>query len=104
MGTQDLKVTSCVDITKQHYQDMAKSLSELECCCLWPSSGIFRGTRLECYNVTTVPSNVYIIGNNPTDVEKEYFQKLTDALKGGTPEEIAEAVAEAARRSGVARL
>ena len=40
----------------------------------------------------SMKNDVYIIGNNPTDVEKEYFQKLTDALKGGTPEEIAEAV------------
>ncbi len=40
----------------------------------------------------TMKNDVYIIGNNPTDTEKEYFQKLTDALKGGVPEEIAEAV------------
>ena len=40
----------------------------------------------------SMKNDVYIIGNNPTDIEKEYFQKLTDALKGGTPEEIAEAV------------
>lgn len=40
----------------------------------------------------SMKNDVYIIGNNPTDVEKEYFQKLTDALKGGKPEEIAEAV------------
>ncbi|MBQ8068520.1 MAG: hypothetical protein IJ201_09270 [Solobacterium sp.] len=40
----------------------------------------------------SMKNDVYIIGNNPTDTEKEYFQKLTDALKGGTPEEIAEAV------------
>lgn len=40
----------------------------------------------------SMKNDVYIIGNNPTDVEKEYFQKLTDALKGGVPEEIAEAV------------
>ena len=40
----------------------------------------------------TMKNDTYIIGNNPTDTEMEYFQKLTDALKGGTPEEIAEAV------------
>jgi len=40
----------------------------------------------------SMKNDVYIIGNNPTDVEKEYFQKLTDALKGQSPEEIAEAV------------
>ena len=40
----------------------------------------------------SMKNEVYIIGNNPTDIEKEYFQKLTDALKGGNPEEIAEAV------------
>ena len=40
----------------------------------------------------SMKNDVYIIGNNPTDTEKEYFQKLTDALGGGSPEEIAEAV------------
>ena len=40
----------------------------------------------------SMKNDVYIIGNNPTDIEKEYFQKLTDSLKGGNPEEIAEAV------------
>ena len=40
----------------------------------------------------SMKNEVYIIGNNPTDIEKEYFQKLTDALKGGDPKEIAEAV------------
>ena len=40
----------------------------------------------------SMKNDVYIIGNNPTDIEKEYFQKLTDALTGGNPEEIAEAV------------
>ena len=40
----------------------------------------------------SMKNDVYIIGNNPTDIEKEYFQKLTDALNGGTPEDIAEAV------------
>ena len=27
----------------------------------------------------SMKNDVYIIGNNPTDIEKEYFQKLTDA-------------------------
>ena len=40
----------------------------------------------------SMKNDLYRIGNNPTDVEKEYFQKLTDALKNGTDEEIAEAV------------
>ena len=40
----------------------------------------------------SMKNDLYRIGNNPTDVEKEYFQKLTDAIKGGNSEEIAEAV------------
>ncbi len=39
-------------------------------------------------------NDLYQIGNNPTDFEKECFQKLTDALKSGTKEEQAEAVVE----------
>jgi hypothetical protein len=34
----------------------------------------------------------YEIGNNPTEISKEYFQKLTDAVKEGTAEQKAEAV------------
>ena len=40
----------------------------------------------------SMKNDMYRIGNNPTDVEKEYFQKLTDAIKGGNSAEIAEAV------------
>ncbi len=40
----------------------------------------------------SMKNDMYRIGNNPTDVEKEYFQKLTDAIKGGNSTEIAEAV------------
>lgn len=48
-------------------------------------------------NTTTsrdMKNDLYQIGNNPTDFEKECFQKLTDALKSGTKEEQAEAVVE----------
>lgn len=40
----------------------------------------------------SMKNDLYRIGNNPTEVEKEYFQKLTDTLKSGTKEEQAEAV------------
>lgn len=40
----------------------------------------------------SMKNDLYRIGNNPTAVEKEYFQKLTDSIKGGVPEEMAEAV------------
>lgn len=39
-------------------------------------------------------NDLYQIGNNPTEFEKECFQKLTDALNSGTKEEQAEAVVE----------
>ena len=37
-------------------------------------------------------NDLYEIGNNPTEYEKECFQKLTDALKSGTKEQQAEAL------------
>ncbi len=40
----------------------------------------------------SMKNDLYQIGNNPTEIEKEYFQKLTDSLKSGTKEEQAEAV------------
>ncbi len=40
----------------------------------------------------SMKNNLYEIGNNPTEVSKEYFQKLTDSVSSGTPEEKAEAV------------
>lgn len=40
----------------------------------------------------SMKNDLYRIGNNPTDIEKEYFQKLTDAIKSGVSEDIAEAV------------
>lgn len=40
----------------------------------------------------SMKNNLYVIGNNPTELYKECFQKLTDALSEGTPEEKAEAV------------
>ncbi len=40
----------------------------------------------------TMKNSLYEIGNNPTEISKEYFQKLTDSLSSGTPEEKAEAV------------
>ncbi|MBQ9329279.1 MAG: hypothetical protein IJ225_12205 [Solobacterium sp.] len=40
----------------------------------------------------SMKNDVYIIGNNPTEIEKTYFQNLTDALKGDGKEAIAEAV------------
>ena len=40
----------------------------------------------------SMKNNLYEIGNNPTEVSKEYFQNLTDAVNAGTPEEKAEAV------------
>ena len=40
----------------------------------------------------SMTNDQYEIGNNPTDYEKECFQKLTDALKAGNDADIAEAV------------
>lgn len=37
-------------------------------------------------------NNMYTIGNNPTDIQQEYFQNLTDALARNDPAKIAEAV------------
>lgn len=49
----------------------------------------------ETINVDTGKSmrnDLYVIGNNPTDIQQEYFQQLTDALKSGDGAAIAEAV------------
>ena len=40
----------------------------------------------------SLKNNLYEIGNNPTEISKEYFQKLSDSVSAGTPEEKAEAV------------
>lgn len=40
----------------------------------------------------TMKNDQYEIGNNPTAIEKEYFQKLTDAINAGDEAAIAEAV------------
>lgn len=40
----------------------------------------------------TMKNDQYEIGNNPTSVEKEYFQALTDAINSGDNEKIAEEV------------
>ena len=40
----------------------------------------------------SMKNDLYVIGNNPTELYKESFQQLTDAISSGTPEEKAEAV------------
>lgn len=49
-------------------------------------------TSLTVDTQRSMKNDQYEIGNNPTDFEKECFQKLTDALSGGSDAEIAEAV------------
>ncbi len=44
-------------------------------------------------NSRSMRNDYYEIGNNPTDLEKEEFQKLTDAVNSGTDAEKAEACA-----------
>ena len=40
----------------------------------------------------TMKNDQYEIGNNPTDIEKTYFQELTDAVKSGDEKAVCEAV------------
>lgn len=49
-------------------------------------------TSLSANTDRSMQNDLYEIGNNPTELEKTYFQQLTDALNNGTKEEIAEAV------------
>lgn len=48
---------------------------------------------LEVDTQSSMSNDLYEIGNNPTEIQKTYFQELTDALKGDDQALIAEKVA-----------
>ncbi len=50
------------------------------------------GTTVDKGSGASMKNDLYAIGNNPTNIQKEYFKELTESLKGDDKLKIAEAV------------
>lgn len=63
---------------------------------VWKSAGKSRGeeTSLTSKTDRDLKNDLYVIGNNPTDVEKKYFNELTEAINSNDQMLYAEKVVE----------
>lgn len=55
-------------------------------------SGSSENTNTTADTQNTMRNDQYVIGNNPTELEKQYFQELTELLAGDDKQAIAESV------------